>query len=92
MGKCSNCKIRYHCDEQTEYLCKFQNYPYYMPEKEEERFKFGKVLIYESPLNGHWTKCVYVRHDKEQKQAIVIFENAEQVARVNYNFLKDVTI
>ena len=92
MEKCLNCIKRYHCDEQAEYLCKFLNYSYYLSEKEEDRFDFGKKLVYESPLDNHWTKCIYVRHDKEQNQAVVIFENAEQVARVNYNFLKNIEV
>lgn len=32
--KCNNCYLRYHCDEQTEYICKHNNYCKYMPEQE----------------------------------------------------------
>lgn len=41
---------------------------------------FGALLLYRSPIDGHKTKCVYVRDDGER--AVVLFPNAENVARV----------
>lgn len=31
--KCNNCYLRYHCDEQTEFICKNNDYCKYMPER-----------------------------------------------------------
>ena len=31
--ECNNCYLRYHCDEQTEWICKSNDYCKYMPEQ-----------------------------------------------------------
>lgn len=30
--KCNNCYLRHHCDKQTEFICKYNDYCKYMPE------------------------------------------------------------
>ena len=47
---------------------------------------FGAVLNYCSPINGHLTRCVYIREENEK--AVVIFMNAEHVARVDFEQLQ----
>lgn len=42
---------------------------------------FGARLLYRSPIDGHKTRCVYVREDGER--AVVLFRHAERVARVD---------
>lgn len=34
--KCNDCYLRHHCDEQTEFICKFNDYCKYMPEQNTE--------------------------------------------------------
>lgn len=48
---------------------------------------FGAVLNYCSPIDEHLTKCIYVGKENETR-AIVLFENAERVARVDFKQLK----
>ena len=43
---------------------------------------FGELLCYISPIDEHETKCVYLR--EENGRAVVMFENAEKVARVEF--------
>jgi hypothetical protein len=51
-------------------------------------YKFGDHLIYtplfKTPMKG--TGCLYIRDD--DGLAVVLFENAEWVARVNYSNLR----
>lgn len=47
---------------------------------------FGALLLYRSPIDGHKTRCVYVRDDGEN--AIVLFRHAENVARVDHKQLE----
>lgn len=47
---------------------------------------FGALLCYRSPIDGHKTRCVYVGEDGER--AVVLFRNAENVSRVNYEQLE----
>ena len=48
---------------------------------------FGAPLYYNSPkVPDLKTPCVYIRKDKDR--AVVIFNNAEKVARVDYNQLE----
>lgn len=47
---------------------------------------FGAQLLYRSPIDGHKTKCVYVRDDGDR--AVVLFQNAETVARVDHEQLE----
>lgn len=47
---------------------------------------FGALLNYRSPIDGYLTRCVYVRG--ENNRAVVIFDNAEKVARVDYGQLE----
>lgn len=48
---------------------------------------FGAPLYYRSPkVSGLKTPCIYIRND--ENRAIVIFRNAEKVARVNYEQLE----
>lgn len=47
---------------------------------------FGALLYYRSPIDGHKTRCVYVGDDGER--AVVLFRNAESVARVNHEQLE----
>ena len=37
--KCNNCYLRYHCDEQTEFICKHNDYCKYMLEQNNESNK-----------------------------------------------------
>lgn len=37
--KCNNCYLRYHCDEQTEFICKHNDYCKYMPEQSNKNNK-----------------------------------------------------
>lgn len=46
---------------------------------------FGKNICYRSPIDGHLTKCVYIRN--EGQKAVIMFRHAERVARVNYEDL-----
>ena len=41
--KCSDCYLRYHCDEQTEWICKINDYCKYMkqPVREPMRIAFN---------------------------------------------------
>lgn len=49
-------------------------------------YKFGDILNYK-PLTAHTkTKCLFIR--EEGNKAIVIFENAEVVSRVGFNYLE----
>ena len=52
--KCNDCYLRYHCDEQAEWICKFNDYCKYMPEqsnktnkscKECENWKYERLWI-----------------------------------------------
>lgn len=43
---------------------------------------FGAPLYYRSPIDGHLTRCVYVREESDTR-AVVLFMNAERVARVD---------
>lgn len=43
---------------------------------------FGAHLLYRSSIDGHKTRCVYVRDDGEW--AVVLFCHAESVARVDH--------
>lgn len=47
---------------------------------------FGALLLYRSPIDGHKTRCVYVRDDG--KRAVVLFRHAESVARVDHRQLE----
>lgn len=47
---------------------------------------FGALLFYRSPIDGHKTRCVYVRDDGER--AVVLFPYAENVARVDHRQLE----
>ena len=47
---------------------------------------FGAVLNYKSPIDEHLTRCIYVGQDNER--AVVLFKNAERVARVDYKQLE----
>lgn len=47
---------------------------------------FGALLFYRSPVDEHKTRCVYVRDDNGR--AVVVFRNAEYVARVDYKQLE----
>lgn len=47
---------------------------------------FGALLLYHSPLDGHKTRCVYVRDDEDR--AVVLFCHAENVARVDHKQLE----
>lgn len=52
----------------------------------QKSFAFGDKIIFTSPQNpGLQTPCVFIRDD--DGKAVIIFENAEWVARVNYRFL-----
>ena len=46
----------------------------------------GAVLNYRSPIDGHLTRCVYIREENEK--AVVIFMNAEHVERVDFEQLQ----
>lgn len=49
--------------------------------------KFGDKLKYASPfVHGLETPCIYLRDDNGK--AVVIFKDAEWVARVNYFLLR----
>lgn len=48
--------------------------------------RFGDILLYRSPVDGHKTPCVYIRDDNGK--AVIIFAHAEWVARVNYKTLE----
>ena len=49
-------------------------------------YYFGQRLDYESPqIDGLRSLCVFVRDDNGK--AVVIFQNAEWVARINYRYL-----
>lgn len=49
--------------------------------------KFGDKLKYASPIvQGLETPCIYLRDDNGK--AVVIFKDAEWVARVNYRLLR----
>lgn len=49
-------------------------------------YYFGQRLIYESPkADVGDTPCVFIRDDNGK--AVIMFEHAEWVARVNYRFL-----
>ena len=47
---------------------------------------FGAVLNYVSTLDGHRTRCVYVREN--DGRPVVLFLNADRVARVDYECLE----
>ena len=47
---------------------------------------FGAILNYRSPVDGHLTRCVYVR--EENTRAVVVFRSAERVARVDFEQLE----
>lgn len=47
---------------------------------------FGALLLYRSPVDGHKTRCVYIRNDGER--AVVLFQHAESVARVDHKQLE----
>lgn len=50
--------------------------------------EFGDRLKYMSPfVSGLETPCIYLRDDNGK--AVVVFENAEWVARVNYLLLNN---
>lgn len=52
----------------------------------QKSFAFGDKIIFTSPQNpGLQTPCVFIRDDGGK--AVIIFENAEWVARVNYYLL-----
>lgn len=50
VAKCQNCYLRYHCDEQTEFICKSNDYCKYIMEDTmntlDERFDFDHKYIY----------------------------------------------
>lgn len=48
-------------------------------------YKFGDLLYYTSPQKPLRTRCVFVRDD--DGKAVILFEHAEFVARVNYVYL-----
>lgn len=51
-----------------------------------QSYKFGEKVMYISPNNPSLkTPCVFIRDDCGK--AVIIFESAEWVARVNYKFL-----
>lgn len=43
--KCSNCYLRLHCDEQTEIICKSNDYCKYMPEQNDKNIIVKKDTI-----------------------------------------------
>ncbi len=47
--------------------------------------RFGDLLYYTSPNKQRKKRCVFVRDD--DGKAVVLFEDAEFVARVNYVYL-----
>ena len=50
-------------------------------------YKFGDKIIYVSPQDSELgTPCIFIRDDNGK--AVVLFENAEWVARVNYRNIK----
>lgn len=51
-----------------------------------EKYMFGDVVIYTSPKDPNTKKpCVFIRDDSGW--AVVMFQHAEWVARVNYLYL-----
>lgn len=49
-------------------------------------YRFGDLLYYTSPMKPQLrTRCVFVRND--DGKAVILFEHAEFVARVNYKYL-----
>lgn len=51
VAKCQNCYLRYHCDEQTEFICRSNNYCKYIMEDtmntlDGEQFDFDHKYIY----------------------------------------------
>jgi len=52
----------------------------------EHDYHFGDKVVYISPMvQGLETPCIFVRDD--DGKAVVIFQHAEWVARVNYRLL-----
>ena len=47
---------------------------------------FGAELDYRSPMDGHLTRCIYIR--EENGRAVVMFQHAERVARVDFEQLE----
>lgn len=64
----------------------FEEGDYKMVKSTTPKFEFGDNLLYTSSQKQELkTPCVFIRDDNGK--AVIIFKNAEWVARVNYNFL-----
>ena len=65
--KCNNCYLRYHCDEQTEFICKNNDFCKYMPETLKENNK------------QHLTWLERLELEKAMMGRGVDYETAEQI-------------
>lgn len=45
MEKCQDCYLRYHCDEQTEFVCKHNDYCKYIGEEKQMQGKYEIVTL-----------------------------------------------
>lgn len=45
-NKCSTCLLRYHCDEQTEFICKYNNFCKYIEDTSNNNSKHGHWDVY----------------------------------------------
>lgn len=91
-GSCSKC-AHYRFDEERDGMSCFAEMDERngRPSKDKQSKRltglyFGAPLYYVSPVDGHKTSCVFVGHYDDR--AVVLFPNADGVARVDYSQLE----